>query len=86
MRAASAQELDGSRKIPFFPCKPLISLKMAKGIFGNVWRIAPQIWKCLAWVWKNRIATALRLDRVAVVRESSEARFNSKATFAGAHA
>src|SRR5271163_3993506 len=32
----------------FFYCKPLKSLKTAKGIFGKAWRETAQIWKGLA--------------------------------------
>jgi hypothetical protein len=46
-----AQKFGGRRKFRFCPRKPLISLKTAKAIFGNIWTIGPQIWKCLARVW-----------------------------------
>jgi hypothetical protein len=49
----TAQKFGAKRNFPFAPCKPWISPKTAKGIFGNVWRKGPQIWKCLARGWKS---------------------------------
>ncbi len=42
------KKFGAKRKGPCGPCKPLISHKTAKGIFGNNWRKRPEIWKCLA--------------------------------------
>jgi len=53
LRRRSAQKFGAKRTFPFSSCKPLISHKTAKGIFGNIWRKRPQIWKCLASIGKS---------------------------------
>jgi hypothetical protein len=53
LRRRSAQKFGAKRTFPFSSCKPLISHKTAKGIFGNIWRKRPQIWKCLAPIGKS---------------------------------
>jgi hypothetical protein len=47
------QKFAEKQKFVFRSGKPLISHEMDEGIFGNVWRKRPQIWKSLAWACKG---------------------------------
>ncbi len=61
------KKFGAQRKGPWRPCKPLISHKMAKGFFGNVWRKRPKIWKGLAWIWKSAPSPRSRQGKKLVV-------------------
>ena len=52
-RPEAAQKFGARRKFLWGACKALKSNKTAKGIFGNVWRKRPKIWKCLARTLKS---------------------------------
>ena len=65
------KNLEQKRKFPFPPRKPLISLKTAEEILGNVWRKWPQIWKCLAWRWKSLEGRRSGNEAIRVVSSGS---------------
>ena len=74
------EKFGAKRNGPWRPCKPLISHKTTKGLFGNVWRKRPRIWKCLAWIWKSAPSPRsgegkkLLVERVPLASDYGDAR------------